>query len=42
MRAFLVGCLAAVAIAYAAYFVLNSGYTRDSASSVFTTTGTRL
>jgi len=43
MRAFLVGCLAAIVIAVGAYAVLNhSGYVIDSASSVFTTKGTRL
>jgi hypothetical protein len=42
MRVFLVACLAAVAIAYAAYFVLNSGYAKDSAASAFSTPGTRL
>jgi len=43
MPAFLVGCLAAIVIAVGAYAVLNhSGYTQDAASSVFSTTGTRL
>lgn len=42
MRAFLVACLAAVVIAVGAYAVLNSGYVKNSASSVFSTQGTRL
>jgi hypothetical protein len=42
MRAFLAGCLAAIVIAVGAFAVLNySGYT-DSASSVFSTSGTRI
>jgi len=43
MRAFLVACLAAIVIAVGAFAVLNySAYTKDAASSVFSTTGTRL
>jgi hypothetical protein len=43
MRAFLVACLAAIVIAAGAYLVLiQSGYVRDSVSSVFSTSATRL
>jgi hypothetical protein len=43
MRAFLAGCLVAIVIAVGAFAVLNySGYTQDSASSVFSTSGTRI
>jgi len=42
MRAFLVACLATIVIAVGAYAVLNSSYLQDSASSVFSTSGTRI
>lgn len=43
MPAFLVGCLAAIVIAVGAYIVLDqSGYVTDSASSVFSSSATRL
>lgn len=42
MRVFLVACLAAVAIAVVAAYVLNSGYVPDSSSAVFSTTGVRI
>ena len=43
MRAFLVACLAAIVIAVGAYAVLTySSYLKDSASSKFSTEGTRL
>ena len=43
MRAFLVGCLVAIVIAVSAYAVLGSSdYTKDAASSVFSTKATRI
>jgi hypothetical protein len=42
MRAFLVGCLAAIVLAIGAYAVLNSGYVRDAASTYFSTSGVRI
>jgi hypothetical protein len=43
MRAFLAGCLVAAVIAAGAYAVLvKSGYVRDSVSSVFSTSATRV
>ncbi len=42
MRAFLLGIAAATVIAVGAFFVLNSGYLPNSASSVFSTTGVRI
>lgn len=43
MRAFLAACLAAIVIAAGAYVVLiQSGYVRDSAMSVFSTSATRV
>ena len=43
MRAFLLACVAAIVIAVGAYAVLTySDYLRDSASSVFSTSGTRI
>jgi len=42
MRTFLAAVLAAILIAVGAAVVLNSSYLQDSASSVFSTTGTRI
>jgi hypothetical protein len=42
MRAFLVACLAALAIAIGAAYALNSGYLPNASSSVFTTPGVRI
>jgi hypothetical protein len=42
MRAFLVACLAAIAMAVGAAYVLNSGYVPDSAAAVFSTPGVRI
>lgn len=42
MRAFLVGCLAAVVIAVCAAYVLNSSYVPSASSTVFSTTGVRI
>ena len=43
MRVFLAGCLAAIVIAVGAYAVLSySSYTQDAASSVFSTSSTRI
>lgn len=43
MPAFLAACVAAIVIAVGAYVVLNqSGYVADSASSVFSSSSTRL
>jgi hypothetical protein len=43
MRAFLIACLAAIVIAVGAYVVLvQSGYVPDSATSVFSTSATRV
>jgi hypothetical protein len=42
MRVFLVACVAAVAIAIGAAYMLNSGYVPDSASTVFSTPSVRI
>jgi hypothetical protein len=42
MRAFLLGCLAAVLLAVVAAYTLNSGYLPNASSSVFTTEAVRI
>ena len=42
MRAFLVGCLAAVLLAVVAAFVLNNGVIPNASQNVFTTQGVRI
>ena len=42
MRAFLVACLVAVALAAAAAALLNSGLLPDASQTVFTTQGVRI
>jgi hypothetical protein len=42
MRAFMIACVVAIAIAVVAAFVLNSSYVPDAASTVFTTTSVRI
>ena len=42
MRAFLLGCAAAVVLAVGAAYALNSGYLPNASSAVFSTNGVRL
>jgi hypothetical protein len=42
MRVFLLACVATVALAAGAAYVLNGGYLRDASSVVFTTQGVRI
>jgi hypothetical protein len=42
VRIFLIACLAAIAIAGGAAYVLNSGYVPNASSTVFSTSGVRI